>query len=260
MQTKMHPSKNLRPKGRFLGNWPILILMLGFLSFGIRLHSQGTTKYVDGAHLKLETPKGFPKKDKKTGQARYNAPVGCVIVDYKVIKMIEIGSADYTFDLVASNSKFITSQQLSAAFDQAQSLAVQLNIQGEDLANLEGELNDKYMDFESLQTAIEASHQTLAVTGSLHGAGAFKGRTELNVYGRIELLCIEDYLLSPEALKTHLEDYVKEFAESRGVSTVPPVEPSVESPDSSEFFTNARIIFVIVIGFVIVLVFILRRI
>jgi hypothetical protein len=168
------------------------------------------TRKETAAHVSVSLPQGANKRRKESREAVYNAPAGYVIMGYKHIVKSSLGPVTYDIDMVAANSKFVSKSDLSSSYNDAINLLANLGYKGADLAKIKADLTTSYKQLESYQSQLSASHQTIAHTGTVTGAGMFNGRS---IYkGHLEVTIAE--VPAPIRSRAAAQQYFKKIIDN----------------------------------------------
>jgi hypothetical protein len=123
---------------------------------------------------------------------------------------LPLGPVTYDIDMVAANSKFASKSDLSSSYNDAINLLANLGYKGADLAKIKADLTTSYKQLESYQSQLSASHQTIAHTGTVTGAGMFNGRS---IYkGHLEVTIAE--VPAPIRSRAAAQQYFKKIIDN----------------------------------------------
>jgi hypothetical protein len=183
------------------------------------------TRKVTAAHISVSLPQGANKRRTESKEAIYNAPAGHVIIDYKHKVTDSLGPVTYDIDMVAANSKFISNSELSSSYNDAFNLLANLGYKGTDLAKLQADLKTSYDQLQSYSSQLQASHQTIAHTGQVTGAGMFNGRSIYKGFVEATLAEVPAPLITRSAAQQYFKKIVQDFkpgsnGQSNGTKTV----------------------------------------
>jgi len=176
----------------------------------------------DVCHISVEFPNMTKKNKTHTEEARYNAPSGWMITSSKPIITHDIGPTTYKVDMVAANSSYVTSSTLNNSYKDAMNIVADLDFKGAKLAALKAKIDSSFSEFQSYQSQVTASHQTLVLKTTIRGQGAFNGRTILDMYLHIEIEEIPSQIRSESALNSHFKSIIDNFVASNPTSTNDP--------------------------------------
>ncbi len=162
-------------------------------------------------HISMAFPNMTGTKKTETRDSVYNAPNGWIITGYKPVIKTGLGPCTWNVDMVAANSNFASSSELNEAYQEALNIQGSLTLKGQALADLKAQIDNSYSQFRSYQSQISASHQTLTLTGTIRGQGAFNGRTILEMYLNAELKEVPSFMGSGDSISSTFKKIIADF-------------------------------------------------